>query len=290
VQYFLKLSGIPDEKGRAGHYPGRLEAEDAKLTGYKIIDVKPWEDASGGKAVSCDPDTAIAGGRMAAGSTPHPHCTAEWTWTGEKGEYTIGVQYFDLQPGAAQFIFGVNGHMPGYTPGVTWTADSALPSRRPHGDNSTRQKVGPLFLAPGDRISVDAIPDGDDRAALDYIEVTPAAPNREVTSDLPCAEGLQIDKDAGPEAVNETVGPDLTGWAGETNVGTPVEAMLVEVFHPGDKAPIATTHTNEKGGFRFTDLAPGRYRVKASGVVESGADEIIRLDPNVKAQLCLVVE
>jgi hypothetical protein len=137
---------------------------------------------------------------------------------------------------------------------------------------------------------VDAIPDGDDRAALDYIEVTPAAPNREVTSDLPCAEGLQIDKDAGPEAVNETVGPDLTGWAGETNVGTPVEAMLVEVFHPGDKAPIATTHTNEKGGFRFTDLAPGRYRVKASGVVESGADEIIRLDPNVKAQLCLVVE
>ncbi len=46
VQYFLKLSGIPDEQGRAGHYPGRLEAEDARLTGYKIIDVKPWEDAS----------------------------------------------------------------------------------------------------------------------------------------------------------------------------------------------------------------------------------------------------
>ena len=53
VQYFLKLSGIPDEKGRAGHYPGRLEAEDARLTGYKVIDVNPWEDASGGKAVSC---------------------------------------------------------------------------------------------------------------------------------------------------------------------------------------------------------------------------------------------
>ena len=54
VQYFLKMSGIPDDQGRAGHYPGRLEAEDARLSGYKVIDVDPWEDASGGKAVSCE--------------------------------------------------------------------------------------------------------------------------------------------------------------------------------------------------------------------------------------------
>jgi alpha-glucuronidase len=53
TQYFLKLSGIPDEKGRAGQYPNRLEAEAARLTGYKVIDVTPWEDASHGKAVSC---------------------------------------------------------------------------------------------------------------------------------------------------------------------------------------------------------------------------------------------
>jgi alpha-glucuronidase len=51
VQYFLRLSGIPDEKGRAGHYPGRLEAEDARLTGYKVIDITPWEDA--GRRQSC---------------------------------------------------------------------------------------------------------------------------------------------------------------------------------------------------------------------------------------------
>jgi alpha-glucuronidase len=53
VQYFLKRSGIPDDKGRAGHYPNRLEAEDARLAGYKVIDVTPWEDASGGKAIVC---------------------------------------------------------------------------------------------------------------------------------------------------------------------------------------------------------------------------------------------
>jgi alpha-glucuronidase len=58
VQYFLKLSGIADERRRAGHYPGRLEAEDARLTGYKVIDVTPWEDASGGRAVSCQGTTS----------------------------------------------------------------------------------------------------------------------------------------------------------------------------------------------------------------------------------------
>ena len=60
TQYFLKLSGIPDQRGRAGHYPNRLEAEDAHLTGYKIIDVNPWEDASHGKAVACENPNSLS--------------------------------------------------------------------------------------------------------------------------------------------------------------------------------------------------------------------------------------
>jgi hypothetical protein len=147
-----------------------------------------------------------------------------------------------------------------------------------------------VWLKPGDVLSVRGIPDGNDRAVLDYIEVTADTRNPELVPDLPCSEGPQIGKGTGPEAVNYTVGPELAGWAGETNVGTPKEGMLVELFHPGDKTPIATTRTNEEGGFSFSGLAPGRYRVKASGVVEYGADEIVRLDPAAKAQLCLVVE
>ena len=85
VQYFLEQSGIPDAKGRAGHYPGRMEAEDARLSGYKVIDVTPWEDASGGKAVTCD-----------AGSAPKG-CSAEWTYTGNAGRLDVVVQYFDLR-------------------------------------------------------------------------------------------------------------------------------------------------------------------------------------------------
>ncbi len=138
VQYFLKLSGIPDERGRAGHYPGRLEAEDAKLTGYKVIDVKPWEDASGGKAVSCGQAT----------------CSAEWTYTGKPGSFDIAIQYFDLQGGEAHFSFSVNGQQKS-----TWTADAQLPSRLPHGDNSTRFTLHGIDLKAGDALRIEGTPD-----------------------------------------------------------------------------------------------------------------------------------
>ncbi len=156
VQYFLKLSGIPDQHGRAGHYPNRLEAEDARLTGYKVIDVRPWEDASGGKAVSCP----VASG-----------CTAEWTWKGAAGGFRLAVQYFDLQGGDARFTFLLNGHAL-----IGWKANATLPSRFPHGDNSTRFAVPTVNLKPGDVLSVGGVPDGPDPAALDYIEVLPANP------------------------------------------------------------------------------------------------------------------
>ncbi len=153
VQYFLKLSGIPDERGRAGHYPDRLEAEDARLSGYTVIDVKPWEDASGGKAVSCD----------------QAKCSAEWTYNGKPGRFGVAIEYFDLQGGEAHFSFSINGH-----PEASWTAGAQLPSRRPHGDNSTRHMVRGIELKPSDVLRVEGAPDKSDPAALDYIEITAA--------------------------------------------------------------------------------------------------------------------
>ena len=153
VQYFLKQSGIPDAEGRAGRYPGRLEAEDAKLTGYKVIDVTPWEDASGGRAVSCGEAKS---------------CSAEWKWTGADGRFDIAVEYFDLLGGAAKFTLDVNG-----APSASWTADAKLPSRRPNGDNSTRRTVRNVRLKSGDVLRVEGVAGGTDPAALDYVEVTP---------------------------------------------------------------------------------------------------------------------
>jgi alpha-glucuronidase len=161
VQYFLKLSGIPDEKGRAGHYPGRLEAEDARLTGYKVIDITPWEDASGGKAVSCDEELSDKDKQRS--------CSAEWTYAGPASHYNIAVQYFDLQGGVAHFTLKINGQ-----PADSWPADATLPSNHPNGDNSTRRTVPNIALKPDDVLRIEGTPDGPDPTALDYIEITPA--------------------------------------------------------------------------------------------------------------------
>ena len=164
MQYFLKLSGIPDAKGRAGNYPGRLEAEDARLSGYQVIDVKPWEDASRGKAVTCDHLGLVQGEKQRS-------CSAEWTYSGTAGVFDLAVDYFDLQGGVATFFLDVNQMLAGKE--AQWSADAMLPSQRPNGDNSTRHVVHGVALKPGDVIRVTGTPDGDDPAALDYIEVMP---------------------------------------------------------------------------------------------------------------------
>lgn len=154
VQYFYKETGIPDAQGRAGDFPGRMEAEDARLTGYKVIDIHPWEDASRGKAVTCAEKT----------------CIAEWTYPGRAGRFNIATQYFDLQGGVAHFTLDVNGKQV-----AAWDADATLPSRRPNGDNSTRYTAHSIELKPGDVLRVEGTPNGADPAALDYIELAPAA-------------------------------------------------------------------------------------------------------------------
>ncbi|MDE3201053.1 MAG: glucosiduronase [Acidobacteriota bacterium] len=150
TQYFLKMSGIPDKRGRVGFYPGRYEAENAQLKGYTVIDVKPWEDASRGKAVTCDQTT----------------CSAAWRYTGAAGHFNIAAQYFDLHGGVAQFVLLINRKAVG-----AWKADDTLPSKIPNGDNSTRYIVRDVELRPGDTIRIEAAPQGDDHAALDYIQI-----------------------------------------------------------------------------------------------------------------------
>jgi alpha-glucuronidase len=160
-QYVHRLTGLPDEDDRVGNFPGRLEAESAHLTGYKVIDVRPWEDASQGKAVSCDDAST---------------CAAEFTVNGRPGSYNVAVQYFDLRDGVAKFVLRLNGQSV-----AAWSADAALPSIIPNGDNSTRRTIPGIALKPGDILRVEGTPDAKDHAALDYIELTPGVPPQAAT-------------------------------------------------------------------------------------------------------------
>ena len=101
-----------------------------------------------------------------------PHtCSAEWTYSGQPGQFDIAVQYFDLQSGSAKFSLALNGKSL-----AAWTAGAMFPSRRPNGDKSTRYTQRGVVLKPGDVIRVEGSPDGSDPAALDYVEISAPQP------------------------------------------------------------------------------------------------------------------
>jgi alpha-glucuronidase len=151
--WFARASGIPDAKGRVGNYPGRVEAEAMTLDGYAIKPVIPWEGASGGKAIECAATRS---------------CSARYRYDGEPGWRTIRVQYFDQSNGASHFRLYVHGQ-----PVDEWSADDRVPERRNKIDSSssTRRTISGVALRKGDEIRIEGVPDGEERAAIDYIEI-----------------------------------------------------------------------------------------------------------------------
>ncbi|HVW85817.1 MAG TPA: hypothetical protein VHB50_14105, partial [Bryobacteraceae bacterium] len=152
TNWFLRTSGIPDNKGRVGHYPGRTEAESMKLDGYRPVDVTPWETASGGKAIACD----------------RSHCAASFAWKGAPHWYTIRVQYFDQNNGISKFRLRVAGQVVD-----EWEATDRIRTKKMDGSSSTRREITGIALRPGDEIRIEGTPDNEEPAGVDYIEVLP---------------------------------------------------------------------------------------------------------------------
>jgi len=149
--WFLRASGIPDAKGRVGHYPGRIEAESAKLEGYKAIDVTPWEAASGGKAVEC------ASGK----------CAATFIYNGAPGVFQIRVRYFDQNTGVSHFRALIGNKVI-----AEWTAADRVPTRKIDSSSSALRVIEGIPLKAGAEIRIEGTPDGGETAALDYLEIT----------------------------------------------------------------------------------------------------------------------
>ncbi len=152
--WFHRVSNIPDAKGRVGHHPNRIEAESMVLEGYVPVDVNPWEDASGGKAVEC--------------VTPAKPCSAELRFSGASGRYNVDVEYFDQNNGVSKFQVCV-----GDQKVDEWLADRRLPATQPNGDSSTRRHIQGVALHPGDELRIVGFPDTAELAPLDYIEIYP---------------------------------------------------------------------------------------------------------------------
>jgi hypothetical protein len=54
-----------------------------------------------------------------------------------------------------------------------WKADASLPSDQPNGDTSTRRTLCGVALRPGDEIRIEAVAQGEEAAALDYVAIGP---------------------------------------------------------------------------------------------------------------------
>lgn len=141
--WFHRISGIDDAQGRVGHDPNRVEAEDMQTGGYETVDVKPWEDGSGGKAVECK---NVDG------------CTLTTTLQKPSGTYDVAVQYFDMWRGVSSYTLSVNGAQIG-----AWKADNtlppAMPDPHPDGETSTRFTLRHVALKPGDTLELRGVPD-----------------------------------------------------------------------------------------------------------------------------------
>lgn len=153
--WFLRESGIPDDKGRAGHFPDRIEAEAMNLSGYSVEPVTPWEDASGGEAVACPARRAT--------------CSAEIVYDGPATAADLVIQYFDLNNGTSRFKILLNDQQIDQ-----WLADAHLPATIPNGDSSSRRTLKRLALRHGDILRIEGTRGEGDSAALDYLEMQPA--------------------------------------------------------------------------------------------------------------------
>jgi alpha-glucuronidase len=151
--YFLRESGIADAKGRAGHFPNRIEAEAMQLQGYVSVDVTPWENASGGKAIECEQPQG---------------CSASFPFARAAGRYSLDVVYFDQKNGESKFRILVGDKLVDQ-----WVANDQLPAMKIGADSSTRRRINGLELRPGEQIHIEGIPDRDEHAALDYVELKP---------------------------------------------------------------------------------------------------------------------
>jgi alpha-glucuronidase len=156
--WFMRRSGVPDDNGRVGNYPNRLEAEHQSLENYRVTDITPWEAASGSRAVQL---------------VEQSRGTVCFRYDGSPGSYDLHVRYFDEDDGVSEFKLYLGNRLLD-----EWRADNRLPTRtiKPDAHSSIRKTIRAVTFEQGDEIRIEATADGAERAGIDYIEISPSRP------------------------------------------------------------------------------------------------------------------
>ncbi|KAH9824467.1 alpha glucuronidase [Teratosphaeria destructans] len=168
VNFYHNMTGIPDEQGRVGNHPYRIEAESMDLENYIPYAVSPFETASNATAI-------VTASNSTTGS-------ASTTLDFLSGRYDLGINYFDLYGGASHYTLFLNDVRIG-----SWTADGRAyigtqaservlghtPSVYIDGHSGMRVTFGNVEVRRGDVLKVVGVPDGMEPAPLDYVELVP---------------------------------------------------------------------------------------------------------------------
>ena len=160
VYYYNNLTRIPDERGRVGKHPFRIEAESMELRGYEKVELDPIESASNALAV------------QAIGN--HTQVTAEAKLEVPSGVWNIDVVYFDVIGGIAQWEAFVNNRSLGKWLGNAEDVFSHASGDTADGATTIRVTFENVRVKKGDVLKVVAMADGWDITSLDYVVVFPA--------------------------------------------------------------------------------------------------------------------
>jgi alpha-glucuronidase len=87
-------------------------------------------------------------------------------FNGAPGWYELDVEYFDQSNGVSKYRVFVGNQLID-----EWPADAHLPATQPNADSSSRRRISGIALRPGDEIRIEGVPDGGERAPLDYMEI-----------------------------------------------------------------------------------------------------------------------
>lgn len=157
--FYYNLSGIPDEAGRVGNHPWRIEAESMALDGYKAVNVTPPSMASGTRAIVTSSNGTVGSATTKIGV--------------ESGTYDLAVNFFDLLGGRSHYEVLVNGKTIGQWKGDNEDYLGHAHSTKLDGHSATRVTFRGVQLAKGDELKIVGTPDGIEMAPLDYVVLLP---------------------------------------------------------------------------------------------------------------------
>jgi alpha-glucuronidase len=162
VNFYNKISGIPDDAGRVGHHPFRIEAESMELSGYQPYVVSPFEAASNSIAIVTSTNSTIG--------------TATKVLNFTSGVYDLAVNYFDMYGGNSTYEVFVNNRMVGEWVGniVDIGKLGHTPSIYLDGHSATRITFHQVSIKKDDVLKIVGQANGVEPAPLDYVVLLPA--------------------------------------------------------------------------------------------------------------------